>query len=213
MFTVNLVVPEADAVSRSPPPVPLIASTALFPIELFTKSGNSVPIDVAPTRTWESKSPVRIMFPVPLGVSERVALDVVPRVALDPAPRLRVVDDIPRVAAEVIVARLPAVMVARPAAESTVSSAAKVNVLLPESRVRPLVVVDIVAALPFPRFKVVAVIPRVAADVIVASDEAVREVVPLHVCPTALTVSLDPAAPLRGDIITFPVVSPPMVND
>jgi len=60
-----LVTPLAEAVNRSEELMLLTARDALEPIELLIYSGNSVVAEVAPIRTWESKSPVRIRFPVP----------------------------------------------------------------------------------------------------------------------------------------------------
>ncbi len=127
LLTVNLVTPAAEAVRRSPPPVPLIARTALLPMLLLIKSGNSVVALVAPIRTCESKSPVNTRFPVPLGVRVRSLLLRDPMIgALDDVPRLRVVDAMLRVAAGVIVARFAAVIVARFAALRVVVESATV---------------------------------------------------------------------------------------
>jgi hypothetical protein len=110
----------------------------------------------------------RLRSPVPFGMILKLSLPIVPIVAAESPPRLRVVESIARVAAASMVASTPAVIVVSPLAVRLVSEAAIVNVLLPESRLRPLVVVAIVAAEPPPRLRVVESIARVAAASMVA---------------------------------------------
>ena len=104
------------------------------------------------------------------------------------------------------------------------------------------VVVPIVALDPLPRLSCVAETPSVAAEVIVAREEdvivvkllAVRvvtperanaalvvrvpsevaliAVVPVKLVVNALMLRTEPAPPLRGDILMFPVVAPPRVR-
>ena len=131
---VNLVTPLAEAVNRSPELILLTMSEALLPIPPDIDRGAGVVAE--PTNTEESASDVSIKLPVPLGASVKLSFDSVPIVAALPAPRFRVVADIPRVAADVIVARFPAVIVVRPEAARVVSDASSVSMLSPELRVR-----------------------------------------------------------------------------
>ena len=59
---------------------------------------------------------------------------------------------------------------------------------------------------------VVDAMPRVAAVVKVAKEEAVMVVVPDRTRSTVFAVSVLPAPPFKGLIAIFPVVSPPMVR-
>ena len=131
---VNCVTPDAEAVNRSPELILLTMSEALLPIPPDIDRGAGVVAE--PTNTEESASDDSIKLPVPLGDSVKLSSDSVPIVAALPAPRFRVVADIPRVEADVIVARFAAVIVVRPEAARVVSEAAIVNVSSPESSVR-----------------------------------------------------------------------------
>ena len=187
-----------------------------------------------PMYTPVSESDVRIRFPVPLGVIVRLSFDSVPIVAADPAPRFNVVAEIPRVGADV--------MVVRPVAERVVSSAANVIVLLPESSVNVFAPPDVIVPAPVKlRESMSSVVPSIdmfprsassfiVIDPVVADTSNslkliavapplidVREVPLRVVVPVRLNVSvcaerIDPAAPLRGDIVMFPVVLPPRVR-
>lgn len=134
--TLNLVVPDEEAESISPLFVWLTMSEAFPPIPPDIDSGAGVV--ALPMNTEESKSELRIRFPVPLGASVRLSSLIVPIVDADPAPRLNDVALTPRVADEV--------MVVRPEAVIVVSFAASVRVFDPESRVRAPVAVNVVEA-------------------------------------------------------------------
>jgi hypothetical protein len=229
---VNLFVPEAEAEIRSPLLSWLTINAAFAPIPPDIDSGAGV-LAAVPTLRPDWNVEVIIVLPDPFGVIVRSSFEIVEIVAAAPAPRLRVVALIPRVAALVIVARPEAVRV--------VSDAAIVRVLLPESRVKPLVVVWIVAAAPAPRVRVVADTPREAALVIVESEPAVivarlaafnvvvlsatvaavfivardvafNVVVPTRLAVTVLRFRTEPAPPFFGEILMLPVVALPIFN-
>lgn len=107
--TVNCVTPEELAANISPEFVLFTISEAFDPIPPDIERGAGV--EAEPTSTDVSESEASTMLPVPLGASVRLLFVVVPIVAGEPAPRLRVVDEIPSVVAEVIVARFAAVIV------------------------------------------------------------------------------------------------------
>jgi hypothetical protein len=141
-----------------------------------------------------------------------------------------------------IVARLPAFIVVSPVAVKVVSDASKRIVFDPELNVRSFAPVDdtrpapvkvresisriVPSILMFPRFasSSIVMLPVPAATsnsekliAVAAPLIDVRDVPLIVVVPVRLTVSelrdrIDPAAPLRGDILMFPVVFPPNVN-
>lgn len=191
-----------------------------------------------PIKTPESASEERIVFPLPADVSVRLPFEVVARVAAAPPPRFNVVESIPRVAAASMVARTPALIVVSPDAERVVSEAAIVNVLSPESRVRVFVVEASVPAPAKVRESISKTVPSTVTDpalalssividpveaetsnsvkliavappLIEVSDVPFSVVVPVRLTVSELSPRIDPAAPLRGDILMFPVVFPP----
>jgi hypothetical protein len=81
---------------------------AFPPIPPLTDRGAGV-LDRVPILTPVSESELRVISPVPFGVSVRFAFVSVPINALLPLPRLRVVESIPRVAAASIEDREEAV--------------------------------------------------------------------------------------------------------
>jgi hypothetical protein len=125
---VKRVTPDAEAERISPEFNWFMIKEAFPPIPPVTERGAGVLVPV-PIYTPVSESEVKTMFPVPLGVKDKLSFDSVPIVAADPAPRFKVVEDIPKVAEEVNVVKPEAVIV--------VSFAAIVNVLDEESSVNP----------------------------------------------------------------------------
>ena len=88
-------------------------SAPLLPIPPLIAKGEGVELaEPIATPCWEVDD--NSSWPEPLGVMVRLLLPVVPRVAGEPLPRLSVVAEIPRVEAEVIVAKEEAVRVVVP---------------------------------------------------------------------------------------------------
>ena len=213
---------------------------AFAPIPPETESGAGVV--AFPINTDESKSDERIVFPVPFANNVKLSSDRVEIVAAAPPPMLRVVESIANVAAASIVARTPAFIVVRPDAESVVSDAAIVRVLFPASSVRVLAPPDIIDPTPVNvRESMSRIVPStdtlpasalssividpvpaatsnsekliaVAPPLIDVRDVPLRVVVLLRLIVSELRPRIDPAAPLRGDILMFPVVAPPSVR-
>lgn len=215
---------------------------ALFPpIPPEIESGAGV-FDEDPMLTPVSWSEVSVSSPVPLGVRVRESSLRVVIVAADPPPSVSVVESIEREGAASIVVSAPALIVVRPEATRVVSDAAMVRVLSPESRVKvfapwetidptptnvsesmsrtdpsieilprsalSLMVIDPVPAATSNSVKSIAVAP----PFIDVRDVPLIVVVLVRFSVWVLSPSIDPAAPLRGDILMFPVVSPPMVR-
>ena len=160
----------------------------MLPIPPLIDSGAGV---VAfPMNTAELKSDDRVVFPLPAAVNVKFPLPVVAKAADAVFPKLSVVAEIPRVAAEVMVARLLAVNVvvlsASVAAVFKFASELAVNVVVFGS-------VSVAAVLKLPK------------------DVAFKFVAPFKVTVGALIVN-KPLLPLFGLITMFPVVPPPMVR-
>ena len=213
----------------------------MFPIPPETERG-AIVFDDEPINTPELKSELRMVFPVPCAVSVRLSSLTVEIVAAAPPPMLSVVESIESVAATSIVARLPAFIVVRPVAVRVVSDASKRIVFDPELNVRSFAPVDDTRPAPVKvRESISRIVPSIlmfprlaSSSIVIDPVEAltsnsekliavaaplidVRDVPLIVVVPVRLTVSelrdrIDPAAPLRGDILMFPVVFPPNVR-
>ena len=179
------------------------------------------------------KSLDRVVSPEPRDVMVRLPFVVVEIVASAPPPRFKRVESIDNVAA--------ASIDVNPVAERIVSDAAIVNVLSPESRVRvdPVdpsvpaptnvresisrtvpstvtlpafasssIVIEPVPAATSNSVKLIAVAPPLIA----VREVPLSVVVPTRFAIVELTLSVEPAPPLRGDILIVPVVSPPRVR-
>src|SRR3989344_4838606 len=105
-------------------------SAALLPIPPEIESGAMV-FELDPISTAVLKSDVSINVPLPLGVIVKLLSETVDIVEKDPPPRFKVVAEIPRVDADVIVVSVDAVIVSPP--ESVRSpSFASINRVIPE---------------------------------------------------------------------------------
>ena len=219
----------------------MIITAAFAPIPPDTERGAWVLVD-CPMRIPESESDESIVFPVPADVSVRLPFVVVAMVADAPPPRLSVVESIERVAEASIVVRFPAFIVVRPAAERVVSDAAIVRVLSPESSVSVFTPPEVIVPAPAKSNELMSrtdpstftkprsalslivtdpVVPEtenslkliaVAPPLIAVSDVPLSTVVPVRFTVSELSPNMLPVAPLRGEILMFPVVVPPRVN-
>jgi len=232
LLIANLVVPELLAANRSPLFVLLTIKEAFDPIPPDIESGAGV--EALPTNTDELKSCERIRFPVPLAVRVRLSSLTVEIVAAAPPPILRVVESILRVAA--------ASIVVSPVAVSVVSDESNIIELFPELNVIALAPPEVISPAPiksresisrtvpsivmFPRLALSSIVidPEVALTsnsekliavappLIDVRDVPLRVVVLFRLTVSELRERIDPDAPLRGDILMFPVVAPPRVR-